>query len=101
MSADHVYRGNVPADRKATKQLETERLGLSDGTQPAVGYFLGIELHSSLLKVESLLNHRCQFANPTTFVACTTYIAYISSIYNIARGFCREGGQPNELESSV
>lgn len=57
-----------PSDGEATEELVAEGLGLGDGAEAAVADLLGVELHSAVGEVESLLHHRRQLPDPATLL---------------------------------
>ena len=57
------YTVTGTANGQSSKELELEGLGLGLGTESPVVHALGVQFHSSIGKVEALLNDRGEFAN--------------------------------------
>jgi hypothetical protein len=55
-----------PSDGQTAKELEFQRLGLSNGGETTVVDFFSVQLDSVLGEVESLLNNRGQFSDATS-----------------------------------
>jgi hypothetical protein len=59
---------DAPANSKASKELVTKRLSLSNGTETPVVNFLSIELNTILRKLETFLNNGSQLSDPPSLL---------------------------------
>lgn len=58
-----------PSHGQTVEQFVSEGLALSDGRETSVLHLGGIQRHAVLWELESLLDERCEFSNPSTLLA--------------------------------
>jgi hypothetical protein len=59
---------DAPANSKASKELVTKRLSLSNGTETPVVNFLSIELDTILGKLETFLDNGSELPDPPSLL---------------------------------